>query len=368
MTGMKKSGRLPGLLIVPAVSLLLAAAGIGPAAASGDEVIAVLDGAPITLSEIEENAAFQIYRLRGSIHSLLQREAREIADRRLLEREAARRGLSVEALLREEVDGRVAPLQESDIDAYLAEHPEEAGRGAEGRARLRTYLEERGRIQRRLDFVASLREKSDYRFLAPPPERPRIRVAAEGAPWRGTAGAPVTIVHFAHFSSPVCAESAGKIRRLTEEFPGKIRWVHRSFLGTRDADALRAAETGEGAFRQGRFWEFHDAIFARGGSTPAEAIRQAAREAGLDMRRLADEQGKGILLTRVREDIGLGVRAGVQAAPVIFVNGIYMSGTFPYEDLRALVLREIEGSQTGSETGVQGKSPGNTGNGKGGRP
>ncbi|NPV04544.1 MAG: thioredoxin domain-containing protein [Syntrophaceae bacterium] len=368
MTGVKKSGRLPGLLIVPAVSLLLAAAGIGPAGASGDEVIAVLDGAPITLSEIEENAAFQIYRLRGSIHSLLEREAREIADRRLLEREAARRGLSVEALLKEEVDGRVAPLRESDIDAYLAAHPEEAVRGAEGRARLRTYLEERGRIQRRLDYVASLREKSDYRFLASPPERPRIRVATEGAPWRGTAGAPVTLVHFAHFSSPVCAESAGKIRRLMEEFPGKIRWVHRSFLGTQDADALRAAETGEGAFRQGRFWEYHDAILARGGRATAEAIRQAAREAGLDMQRLADEQGRGILLLRVREDIGHGVRIGVQAAPVIFVNGIYMSGTFPYEDLRALVLREIEGTRKESETGVQETSSGNTGNRKGGRP
>jgi hypothetical protein len=48
---------------------------VSAAGAAQDEVIATLDGRPITLSEIEENAAFQIYRLRGSIYSLLQREA-----------------------------------------------------------------------------------------------------------------------------------------------------------------------------------------------------------------------------------------------------------------------------------------------------
>jgi len=86
------------------------------------------------------------------------------------------------------------------------------------------------------------------------------------------------------------------------------------------------------------------------------------------MQRLADERSRGILLLRVREDIGHGIRIGVQAAPVIFVNGIYASGTFPYEELRALVLREIGGTRKESETGVQEKSSGNTGNGKGGRP
>lgn len=315
---------------------------VSAAGAAQDEVIATLDGSPITLSEIEENAAFQIYRLRGSIHSLLKREAREIADRRLLEREADRQGLSVEALLKREVDGKTAPLSESDIEAYLAENPGQAPGGSEGRARLRTYLEERARIQRRLDYVASLREKSNYRFLAAPPERPRVRVGTEGAPWRGAAGAPVTLVHFANFSSKPCAESALKIRRIMEEFPGRIRWAHRNFLGIRDPDALAAAETGEAAFRQGRFWEYHDAIFARGGAVTADAVRRAAREAGLDARHVDSEQKKGTLLLRVKEDIDCGVRLGVQAAPVIFVNGIYFGGTFPLEDLRALVHRELE--------------------------
>ncbi len=355
MTNPKKARWFWKPWMILAVSLVLIP-GVGIAAGSqGEEVIATLDGKPITLSEIEENAAFQIYRLRAGIHSLLDKEALEIADRRLLAQEAVRQGLSVQALLKKEVDGKGVPLSEKDVDAYLAEHPEQTVKGPEGRARLRAYLEERARIQRRLDFMAALRERADYRFLAKPPERPRIRVDVEGAPWRGAAQAPVTLVHFAHFSSQPCAESARKIRQIMEEFPGRIRWVHRNFLGIQDPDALLAAEMGECALGQGRFWEYHDAIFSRMGRTPAEAIRQAAREAGLDMKRFDGEQKKGSLLLKVRDDIGYGVRIGVQAAPVIFVNGIYFSGTFPFEQLRALVQKEMERAQREREAITRGE-------------
>src|SRR5512137_1090486 len=118
MTNPKKARWFWNLWMVLAVSLVLVPA-VGMAAGQPeDEVIATLDGKPITLSEIEENAAFQIYRLRGSIYSLLQKEALEIADRRLLAQEAARQGLSVEALLEKVVDGKAEPLSEKDVDAY----------------------------------------------------------------------------------------------------------------------------------------------------------------------------------------------------------------------------------------------------------
>ena len=342
MANPKKARWFWNLWMVLAVSLVLVPA-VGMAAGQPeDEVIATLDDKPITLSEIEENAAFQIYRLRGSIFSLLQKEALEIADRRLLAQEAARQGLRVEALLEKEIDRKVAPLAEKDVDAYLAEHPEQAVKGPGGRARLRAFLEERARIQRRLDYLASLREKADYRFLARQPERPRIRVDTEGAPWRGEAQAPVTLVHFAHFSSRLCAESAQKIRHIMEEFPGRIRWVHRNFLSIQDPDALYAVETGRAAFEQGKFWEYHDRLMGLKGRVSREAINGAADAIRIDRKRFEEGQKGGTYLLQVKEDIGHGVRIGVQAAPVIFVNGIYFSGTFPFEELRALVQSELE--------------------------
>ena len=326
--------------ILPIVSIILAVTTAGNAMA--DEVIATLDGKPIYLSEIEENSAFHIYRLRSGIHSLLEREAREIADGRLLSAEASRRGLTVDMLLKKEVDDKTPPLAEKDVDDYLAAHPEEQAKGPEVRDRIRVYLAQKAVIQRKLDYMDSLRLKSDYRFLAKAPERPRIKVDIAGKPWRGVENAPVVIVHFTHFSSPLCVDSAGKIRRVMEEFPGRVRWVHRDFFSIQDPDALYAAETGQAAFDQGKFWEYHDGMMALKGQVTKQTVNAAAEALKIDRRSFESGQKEGKYLLRVKEDIGYGVRVGIQAAPVIFVNGIYFSGTFPYEELKSLLERELK--------------------------
>lgn len=75
----------------------------------------MLGGEPIHRDEVEPEVAFQVFELRSEIHRLLVREAEALADRRLLEAEAERRGLPVEALLAAEVDD--TPVSEAEIDA-----------------------------------------------------------------------------------------------------------------------------------------------------------------------------------------------------------------------------------------------------------
>jgi len=340
MTNRKRGPWSWNTWLPPIVSFLLALTAVGNAAA--DEVIATLDGKPIYLSEIEENSAFQIYRLRSSIHSLMEREAREIADGRLLSAEASRRGLTVETLLKKEVDEKTPPLAEKDVDDYLATHPEEKVKGPEVRDRIRIYLAQKALIQQKLDYMDSLRRKSDYRFLAKAPARPRIKMDIAGRPWRGVENAPIVLMHFAHFSSPLCVDSAEKIRRVMGEFPGRVRWVHRDFFSIQDPDALYAAEMGQAALEQGKFWEYHDRMMDLKGQVTRQAVNATAEALKLDRARFESGRKEGRYLLRVKEDIGYGARIGIQAAPVIFVNGIYFSGTFPYEEMKTIVERELQ--------------------------
>jgi protein-disulfide isomerase len=228
------------------------------------------------------------------------------------------------------------------VDDYIAANPDQAGRGSGVRDRLKVYLSQRALIERRIDYLASLRERADYRFLAKAPERPRIKVETAGAPWRGSAQAPIVLVHFANFPSRLCVESAGKIRRVMEEFPGQVRWVHLDFFSIQDPDALYAAEMGQAAFEQGMFWEYHDRMMGLQGRVSREAVNGAAEALTIDRKRFEAAQREGKYLLRVKEEIGYGVRIGIQAAPVIFVNGIYFSGTFPYGELKSLVERELK--------------------------
>ena len=141
-----------------------------------NEVIATLNGKPIYRQEVEEKVALRLYRLRGNIYTLLKKETEEIINRKLLTAEAKMRGISVTELLEKEVNRKVPPPDDKQIDAYLTDHSDETGKSPNSRNRIRTYLHQKSIGQRRQAFLASLREKADCNFLLPD--------AGAGPEWR----------------------------------------------------------------------------------------------------------------------------------------------------------------------------------------
>jgi len=309
------------------------------------EQVAVLNGEPIMRNEVEDISATKLYRLRWEIYDTLKTDAQTLVDERLLEEEAKRRGLSVDEMLKQEVDARAKAPTEADVDQYIKDHElKEAGEDV--RARIMTYLTDRARIQSKLDFQEELRGKAQYEFLLEAPERPRQQVSVDDDPMRGNPGAPITLIHFASFSCERCAESSRKIQKLTEEFPGLIRWVHRDFFNLFDEVGLMAAEAGETAHAQGKFWEFHDHIYSLNGEFTKEDIPRLLAEVGVDTSQFEKIHKEAAFIMEIKKDIQDGVAAGVTGVPAIFINGRYISGTFPYERIRAMVEEEAQLART----------------------
>jgi protein-disulfide isomerase len=306
-----------------------------------DDVVAVLNGEPIYRRDVAPAIGFQLYRLQADMYRLLKRETEAQVERRLLEREAARRGIGVEELLKAEIEAKVRAPGPQEIDAYLAEHPSEGLDAETRRNRARSFLNQRALNRRRIDFMNALRAGADYRFLLAPPQMPRCRVDVDGQPWRGQADAAVTIVQFSNYTSPLDSQSDRAIRQLMAEFPGRVKWVHRTFITRIDETALAAAKIGEWAQEKGRFWPFHDALSALGGGVSQADVERIAREVGLDMDAFREADRSDALLSKVRADLEAGRKLGITSTPVLFINGLYFSGTFPYSQLRQLVEEEL---------------------------
>jgi protein-disulfide isomerase len=117
--------------------------------------------------------------------------------------------------------------------------------------------------------------------------------------------------------------------------------VHRHFLNTPDEVGLFAAQLSVVAHETGRFWEFHDRLFALEGQLREEQILHLAQAAGLDAGLSQAVRQEPGTLARVKHDIDVGLKVGVGREPVVFVNGRYFSGTFPYEKLRDIVVEEL---------------------------
>ncbi len=81
-------------------------------------------------------------------------------------------------------------------------------------------------------------------------------------PALGKAGAAVTIIEISDFQCPFCSRVGPTLKKLLKAYPDDVRilWANNA-LSFHDR-AKPAALAALAAHRQGKFWPFHDKVFA----------------------------------------------------------------------------------------------------------
>ncbi|MDQ6750611.1 MAG: DsbA family protein [Actinomycetota bacterium] len=132
---------------------------------------------------------------------------------------------------------------------------------------------------------------------------------------RGPATARL-IIEYADFECHFCAVTHERLARLS------LQRAFRHFpVRSKHPRAWACACAAEAAARQGRFWEFHDALYADQGRIEDPHLWKHARSLGLDVERFDRDRHSDEVAARVRRDFRSGVRAGVVATPTLFVDG-----------------------------------------------
>lgn len=160
----------------------------------------------------------------------------------------------------------------------------------------------------------------------------------------GPDDAPITIVEWSDFQCPYCAQEAPRLRALRAKYGDKVRLVYRHFPVQGHPDAQLAAEAGIAAADQGKFWQFHDEVFAKGnfGHAARADLDTYARAVGLDMAKF-----DAALDSRRYRDIVVAEQAaasalGVDGTPTMFMNGLVISGARDQQGLEELVDLQLE--------------------------
>ena len=91
----------------------------------------------ISMAELEQSAATELAGLEQQRHRLLDQKLAQLIADRLLAREAKKRGVTVDALLREEVSAKVPPVAEADVAAFMAQNRGRMPRGNEAQLKAR---------------------------------------------------------------------------------------------------------------------------------------------------------------------------------------------------------------------------------------
>lgn len=146
---------------------------------------------------------------------------------------------------------------------------------------------------------------------------------------RGERGAPLELVMFGDFQCPFCLGAQSVLRRVHERLGDRLLFAFRHLpIPERHPLAPLAAEASEAAAAQGKFWEYHDALYAIQPKLSRETMLEAARELGLDAERMAAELDAGVHRPRVERDLASAEASGATGTPTFFVNGVRHFGAY----------------------------------------
>jgi protein-disulfide isomerase/Tfp pilus assembly protein PilF len=171
----------------------------------------------------------------------------------------------------------------------------------------------------------------------------KIKVRYDAARLRGSSQAPVMIVEFSDFQCPFCRKVQGTLKSLLETYQGQVSLAYRDFpLRGMHSQAEIAAEASRCAGEQGRFWEYHDLLFANPEKLNRRGLAEMAASVKLDEQRFDACLSSGKYAKQVEQDIQDGIRAGVEGTPGIFINGVLLSGAQPQAAFEKIIQTELE--------------------------
>ena len=151
---------------------------------------------------------------------------------------------------------------------------------------------------------------------------------------RGERGAPLELVMFGDFQCPFCLGAQSVLSRVHSRLGDRLVFVFRHLpIPERHPLSPLAAEASEAAAAQGRFWEYHDALFQAQPKLSRETMLEVGRELGIDVERMAAEIDAGVHRDRIERDIRSAEQSGATGTPTFFVNGVRHFGAYDASSL-----------------------------------
>jgi protein-disulfide isomerase len=336
--------------MIVAIGLLVAACStsaqpIKPQTSS--DVVATVGSTSITLAQVDELALQQTASSFGGLKlSQAMYEARrmaldELVGNALIDQDAKTRRLDRAALVEQEISNKVTQPTDAEIAAWYQGNQQRLKGGTldQMRSPIRAYLVQERTQAARQTYLDALKAKTTVKLMLDPP---RQAVKATNAPARGPENAPIELIEFSDFQCPYCQHAHPTVKQVLDTYGNRVRLVYRNYPLPNHPNARPAAEAAQCANEQGKFWPYHDRLFANPAKLGDADLKQSAAELGLDAARFNACVDSHKYKSVVDADIKDADAAGVSGTPAFFINGRTLSGAQPFEAFKRIIDEELE--------------------------
>ena len=159
----------------------------------------------------------------------------------------------------------------------------------------------------------------------------------------------VIVYEFSDFQCPFCQSFWNNTyKQIKENYidTGKITFIYRHFPLSFHQNAQIAAEAGECANEQGKFWSYHDILFTKGAADGTGldivSLKSYAKEADLNASEFNSCLDDNKTAEIVKGDVKEGQNTGVTGTPTFFINGKRLVGALPYGEFEKAIEEALK--------------------------
>jgi protein-disulfide isomerase len=170
----------------------------------------------------------------------------------------------------------------------------------------------------------------------------RKAVAIGHAPVRGSPTAPVTVVMFSDFQCPFCSRVEPTVKQIEDTYGNKVKIVWKNQPLPFHPNAMPAAKAAMAAYKQGKFWEMHDLLFANQRDLNDANYEKWAQQIGLDIAKWKADMASPELAAEITADSTEGKALGANGTPSFFIDGISVVGAQPFDKFKMVIDGELK--------------------------
>lgn len=156
----------------------------------------------------------------------------------------------------------------------------------------------------------------------------------------------VTVTEFGDFQCPACGAFEPIFQQVIKDYGKKAKIVFKQFpLKSVHPNAMAAAIASEAAGKQGKFWQYHDILYAHQDewaplADPTQKFLSYAKSLKLDTEQFSKDVTDNKISAKIDADENEGIQIGVNSTPTIYINGVLQENR-SYSALKSTLDKEL---------------------------
>ncbi len=324
-------------LLSSSLCLFAFAEGRSDVSSATTPVMLEIDGAKITLADIEQKHPATLFQARNTFYQAQRKAVEEFIDEYLLDRQAKKENVTVAQLLERHVTSKIPGDPPEDAIKVYYEGVDTTEPYSTVRGQILDHIRENRLMKAKAAYMQSLRTEAKMALHFGPPRAP---ITVSNNLIRGVPDAPVVVVEYADYECPYCQQAQPALDKILKDYEGKVSLAYKDVPLPSHTHAQKASEAAHCAAAQGKYWEYHDLLF-KNKQLDLPQLKEQARDLKLDTKTFDKCLDSGEQAAAVKAQLAEGQSLGLQGTPSFFINGRFFSGGLSYEQLRAVIQEEL---------------------------